>query len=377
MALRSGILLPCVLSTALYGSPTLRDEYQSESKIEQSFPNITVLPSHFIETDIWSDKEWLDCCNELDKHARRASSDSGYEKDHKVLDQESSLFSDRDKLEENNEDIISLLSEEEIDLSSKKSSNKAPPRKLRKRSELPKANQTPSNKGFSEEETLPTNKRAKHKKSSNIEGSDEEDSLCKELLASPITETTPRKRLKKLSVLEKDSCAAHVPTANEEEDRSTTPTSNKISRIKLKDDSDNEEIPDSDNQKYLEKFPDFPKKVIDYGIVLKLLTNVYLGRIDETANIFLPKYTLEVKQGDDWIIQKKDFFRTPKKKLCVFASGGTYNLWEKTVAHVFKGFFDEEVKIIRSSWITKHLMKDKGIKRDLNTEFKGRERITF
>lgn len=114
--------------------------------------------------------------------------------------------------------------------------------------------------------------------------------------------------------------------------------------------------------------------VIDMGTRLKLMTNVYLGRIDQSANIFFPQYVLEVEQPDGSIKKgKPKFFRTPKGEICVFASGGSHNVWEKTVARVYEIFFEEKVKIIRAWWMQVHLYRDKKISRRLTEEFKDRE----
>ncbi|MBM3633139.1 MAG: hypothetical protein FJX03_05500 [Alphaproteobacteria bacterium] len=100
--------------------------------------------------------------------------------------------------------------------------------------------------------------------------------------------------------------------------------------------------------------------LISFGTTLKLLANVYLGNLDERANIFLPQYVLDLKQ-DDGSVQKgpPEFFKI-KDKICVFASGGTHNAWEKTVAKVYEIFFGQKVKIVRVEWIYKHLLKKNG-----------------
>ncbi|WP_038462849.1 HU family DNA-binding protein [Candidatus Odyssella acanthamoebae] len=110
--------------------------------------------------------------------------------------------------------------------------------------------------------------------------------------------------------------------------------------------------------------------VIDMGTKLKLLANVYLGKIDHLANIFFPQYVLKVEQPNKAIKEGDPyFFTTPKGEICVFASGGTQNAWEKTVARVYEIFFDRKVKIIRARWIQKHLPPT----RSLTEEFEGRE----
>lgn len=120
-------------------------------------------------------------------------------------------------------------------------------------------------------------------------------------------------------------------------------------------------IDESDSEmESLEESPDFSKKVIKMGIRVKFLANVYLQKVDRTANVFLPYYTLN---------GKSDYFRTPKDEICVFASGGLQNVWEKTVSYVFKCFFNQKIKIIRASWIQKY-----GVYTGLEKEYEGREK---
>lgn len=141
--------------------------------------------------------------------------------------------------------------------------------------------------------------------------------------------------------------------------------------IASKDESDDESIPFIKFTPFLEiKFPDFPKAVVHMGTQIKLLANVYLKNLDATANIFLPYYILK---NSDGLLTKQDFFRTPKDQICVFASGGLHNIWEKTVSSVQEIFFGNKVKIIRASWMQKHLFKDKGIEKNLEEEFRERE----
>lgn len=143
--------------------------------------------------------------------------------------------------------------------------------------------------------------------------------------------------------------------------------------IEAKDDSDEEEILPSRQQwyqTYTQKFPSMLRSIIENGLRAKLLANVYLRKVDKTANVFIPFYFVH-ESGMHEV--KKDYFRTPKGEICIFASGGLQNIWEKTVSKVFHVFFGEKVKIIRASWIEKHLQKDLGISRDIEKEFKGRE----
>lgn len=118
--------------------------------------------------------------------------------------------------------------------------------------------------------------------------------------------------------------------------------------------------------------PDF-KLPVAIGTRIKLLANVYLANLDEMANIFLPRYTLEVECHDGSLKKAQSFFKTPKGQICVFASGGLHHIWEKNISHIFEIFFGQKIKIIRAHWIQKYLYKEKGIKRDLEEEFLGRE----
>jgi len=100
------------------------------------------------------------------------------------------------------------------------------------------------------------------------------------------------------------------------------------------------------------------EKIIVMGTQLKLLANVYLRNLDEMANVFFPYYTLTI-QGDSGEEEISDYFRAPapkgkeepQGKICVFASGGLHNAWEKTVARIQEIFFGDKVKVIRASWI--------------------------
>ncbi|MBA3814571.1 MAG: hypothetical protein H0X26_08855 [Alphaproteobacteria bacterium] len=113
--------------------------------------------------------------------------------------------------------------------------------------------------------------------------------------------------------------------------------------------------------------------VTTMGTQLKLLANVYLANLQGRANIFLPRYSLEVEASDGSFQTIQSFFETPKGEICVFASGGLHHIWEKNIGHINRLFFKKKVKIIRSRWMQKHLQKDKNIKRDLEEEFAGRE----
>lgn len=95
------------------------------------------------------------------------------------------------------------------------------------------------------------------------------------------------------------------------------------------------------------------------AVRIKLLANVYLRNIDEKANIFLPFFRILGKGVDGKERESGNYFRY-KGKICVFASGGFHNAWEKSVQSVYKAFYGTEIKIIRGSWIQKHLKEEVG-----------------
>ncbi|AIK96925.1 hypothetical protein [Candidatus Odyssella acanthamoebae] len=161
--------------------------------------------------------------------------------------------------------------------------------------------------------------------------------------------------------IESDKEESKTLKNTEEESISSTRNSS------LKEVSDDEEIPREETAYF-----DF-HHIITVGTRIKFLANAYLRNIDQTASIFLPYYKLKTKQVDGLIIEEKSYFVTPKKEVCVFVSGGIHNVWEKTVKHVNKLFFSNlNIKIIRASWIQKHLYKGKK-ERNLEKEFRGRE----
>jgi hypothetical protein len=143
--------------------------------------------------------------------------------------------------------------------------------------------------------------------------------------------------------------------------------------LAARDDSDDEDEADLVPQHTLEELPASLATVIETGTQLKLLANVYLGKIDEMANIFFPQYVANIVNEDGSLETVVDYFRTPKGEICVFASGGIQNAWEKTVARVHEVFFGQKVKIIRQRWIQKHLRKDKRLIMDIARIYKGRE----
>lgn len=141
--------------------------------------------------------------------------------------------------------------------------------------------------------------------------------------------------------------------------------------ITPKDDSDTEDDSSALHRvPSVAAIPDFPAPVIRMGTQVKLLANVYLKNLDQTANIFLPYFILRDSTG---LLQKEGYFQTPKGEICIFASGGFQNVWESTVASVQRIFFKDRVRIIRASWIQNQLFRRRGIEKDLEEEFRGRE----
>lgn len=136
-------------------------------------------------------------------------------------------------------------------------------------------------------------------------------------------------------------------------------------KFTLKENSDEE----GEADEYLQGFC----PITELGTRVKLLANIYLKNIDQTANVFLPKYFLHFKTSQGALEKREGFFKTPSGKRCVFVSGGIYNTWEKNMEYIYNLFFKYQFKIIRSTWIQKHLRKDKGIDRDLEKEFFGKE----
>ena len=144
-------------------------------------------------------------------------------------------------------------------------------------------------------------------------------------------------------------------------------------KITVRDESDNEGSSSLHHTDQV-KLTDLPSDCVQIGLYAKLLATVYLRKLDETANIFLPFYYMVLLQPDGSEEIKKDFFRTKKNAICVFASGGLHNIWEKSVGHMLSYFhLGEKIKIIRYSWIQKHLYKEKKISRNIKKEFEGRE----
>lgn len=143
-------------------------------------------------------------------------------------------------------------------------------------------------------------------------------------------------------------------------------------KFKLKEDSDEE---DQQNT-YSADFTDFPAPISDIGLRLKIMANAYLQKVDQTANIFFPHYTLEYIDSEGKTQTTSGFFRTSQKSdqdippICAFASGGFQNAWEQTVSRVQTQFFEMPIKIIRALWMTKHLPRTQ---RRLEEEYKGRE----
>ncbi len=203
----------------------------------------------------------------------------------------------------------------------------------------------------------------------------EEDlgSFPKEEPSSKLIRRKPLKKRKDPSEPSKEQIEAFKKNLGRTNGLSTCGPSLSSGSFTPKDDSDDEELFSEKTALFLEKFKKFPEPVIKVGTILKLLANVYLGRLDETANIFVPRWKLDLVTPEGEIKEDSDFFYTPKKELCIFASGGLQNVWEKNVAHIYHLFFNKEVKIIRSRWLQNHLFRDKGIRKDFEEEFRERE----
>lgn len=94
--------------------------------------------------------------------------------------------------------------------------------------------------------------------------------------------------------------------------------------------------------------------VVTAGMRLKVIASVFLGRLDEKANIFFPSFRAEVVDENGKARVVTGFLKSPKDQILVFASGGTGRIWEKTVSRVYEIFFGRKIKIIRESWLRKH-----------------------
>ncbi len=230
----------------------------------------------------------------------------------------------------------------------------------------------------------------------SMECSDEEDnafSLNRQLACSSslvsvpeneseefiLDEVRPLKRLKRLHKRKERNSAQGVNPATPEKQTDQKNQLYNLVRVHApsgfvyKDDSDEDDESSEMNRSYGQPFPTSMTPLVTIGARIKMLANVYLRKVDQTANIFVPRYVLEVENSDGSTTEQPNFFRTPKNQICIFASGGLQNAWEKTVKHVQKMFFGAHVKIIRASWMEKHLRKDKGIERNFAEEYKGRE----
>ncbi len=208
-----------------------------------------------------------------------------------------------------------------------------------------------------------------------LAGSEEEDDDGEDLLSALQAEVFPatlpkRSRLQHSHLASLPSSAA----AAQEPERvifGYCPPPYSRAMITTKDDSDTEDDPSTlETIPSTTVLPSFPTDVIRMGMQIKLLANVYLKKLDQTANIFIPFFTLTDSRDS---VKRQDFFRTPRGEICVFASGGFQNAWESTVASVQRIFFGNKVKIIRASWIQKHLSQSKRIEKDLEQEYRGRE----
>jgi hypothetical protein len=102
-------------------------------------------------------------------------------------------------------------------------------------------------------------------------------------------------------------------------------------------------------------------KAIEIGLRAKFLANVYLGDEDSKTNIFVPVLTLHFIASNGTPQEESDFVRSDKEKICLFASGGgdRGHLWEKELHRMYYLLFGERVKVIRASWLEKHLYTDR------------------
>ena len=86
----------------------------------------------------------------------------------------------------------------------------------------------------------------------------------------------------------------------------------------------------------------------EFGIRIHSIMSAYQSS-DDKANIFLPIVQTPTSEGD---------YLKRKGKICIFASGGVLNAWEKTVSKAYFSLYDVPIKIIRASWVRKHLDPD-------------------
>ena len=128
------------------------------------------------------------------------------------------------------------------------------------------------------------------------------------------------------------------------------------------------------------------EKAIEIGLRTKLLANVYLGDEDSRANIFVPILTLHFKAPDGALQQETHFLRSDKRKICLFASGGSEfgHVWEKGIHQIYPLLFAERIKVIRAGWLEKHLYKDLGLlnilgksPEDLHSEIFWKTYVTY
>ncbi len=87
------------------------------------------------------------------------------------------------------------------------------------------------------------------------------------------------------------------------------------------------------------------EELYDFGVRVRSMVAAYQPD-DDISNIFIP-----VVQGGD---SEEDYIRR-KGKICVFASGGLHNAWEKTVGKAYSVLHGQQIKIIRASWVRKHV----------------------
>lgn len=137
-------------------------------------------------------------------------------------------------------------------------------------------------------------------------------------------------------------------------------------------DTEMEEDLEDDSVPLLNSSSDFINEMVNIGLQVKLLSSVYLGNVNEKANIFLPRYKIEIEKPNGKIKTIEGWFKTEKDEICVFASGGLHYIWEKNVRHVHELFFKKKVKIIRAHWIQKHIYQDKK-DQTLEEDFAGKK----
>lgn len=134
-----------------------------------------------------------------------------------------------------------------------------------------------------------------------------------------------------------------------------------LQKPRVYEDESDEEGSVYDREAFGSKHPNvFSSSIVDIGMRVKLIANVYLRNLDEKANIFVPFFRATIKNPDGSLVERVNYFRYKgrKGKICVFASGGFHNAWEKSTQRVYEAFYGSKIKIIRGTWIQKHLYRD-------------------